>query len=242
MSDRAAVFTSQPQDVEIYERGAWWPGMLLGWRHDVAGACQVWVRVEFAGVVEDAWVDLSLLRLPEARPERRHGSVDPGAVLTGRRAARVPSARQLDDEPRTQHLPLVRDAEAPRAGRPAGSTGGRRRAPEPPAQGESPAVVHAHYSVPSAGRVPGRHRAPADPGRHRATDTGVLSAVSPEATLAPTSWTPPPPRTELPPPGPAVRSNGVRADDEADGLTRPMRLEDGVGSARRSRRDALSSA
>jgi len=67
---RAAVFTSSPQSVEIYERGAWWPGSMLGWRHDNGGTCQAWVRVEFAGVVEDAWVDLTLLRLPESRAER----------------------------------------------------------------------------------------------------------------------------------------------------------------------------
>src|SRR5687767_3890044 len=67
---RAAVFTSSPQSVEIYERGAWWPGSMLGWRHDSTGSCQAWVRVEFAGVVEDAWVDLTLLRLPESCDER----------------------------------------------------------------------------------------------------------------------------------------------------------------------------
>src|SRR5829696_8733889 len=40
MENRAAVFTSQPQAVEVYQAGAWWAGELLGWRHDTNGSAQ----------------------------------------------------------------------------------------------------------------------------------------------------------------------------------------------------------
>jgi hypothetical protein len=233
---RAAVFTSSPQSVEIYERGAWWPGSMLGWRHDNGGTCQAWVRVEFAGVVEDAWVDLTLLRLPESCAER-HLSLarEPkGATAVSRdtRAqARAAAAPQGSEVTQTQHLPLVRESGAPAAGRHVPPSGGRRRAPETAEQSpvaDAPAPVDA--------RPLGRHRAPAavDAGRHRAADTstGLMAAVAGDR------WSPPPPRSELPPAGPAVRSAVAHA--EPDLLTRPMRLEDGVGSARRSRRDSLT--
>ena len=58
------------------------------------------------------------------------------------------------------------------------------------------------------------------------------------AAVAADRWSPPPPRTELPPAGPVVRNSVAPA--EPDLLTRPMRLEDGVGSARRARRDSLT--
>jgi hypothetical protein len=250
--NRAAVFASRPQEVEIYERGAWWPGKLLGWRHDAAGTCQVWVRVEFAGVVEDAWVDLSLLRLPEARSERHMPMpVGPPAGAPGRRAARGVSVdtargeaadRHVDiDDARTQNLSLVHaGVDTPSAGRPLVSSGGRRRAPEPldeVAGSARPArSARSIESTTSLGPVPGRHRAPADPGRHRAADTGFLTAVpaatGPSFADAALSWEPPPPRSELPPPGPVVRPASGRPGMEVDGLTRPMRLEDSVGSSR----------
>ena len=235
---RAAVFTSSPQSVEIYERGAWWPGSMLGWRHDSGGTCQAWVRVEFAGVVEDAWVDLTLLRLPEARAERHLtlAREPKGAVAVSRStpaAGHAVAASQGSEVTRTQHLPLVRESAAPVAGRHVPPSGGRRRAPE---TAEQSAVAAA--PAPVGARPLGRHRAPAaaDTGRHRATDTGtgLMAAVAGDRRM------PPPARSELPPAGPVVRS--AVAYDEPDLLTRPMRLEDGVGSARRSRRDSLTGA
>lgn len=98
------------------------------------------------------------------------------------------------------------------------------------------AVVPAPVARPADGppAEPGRHRAPAAPGRHRAFDTGVtpLVVVGPGTTdrstgeadpsgalptrdgvlsgewpaASPASWSPPPPRSALPPPGPVVRS------------------------------------
>src|SRR5215212_7394804 len=67
MENRAAVFTSEPQAVEVYQAGTWWAGELLGWRHDADGSCRVWVRVVLGGVEETAWTDLATLRLPERR-------------------------------------------------------------------------------------------------------------------------------------------------------------------------------
>jgi hypothetical protein len=248
--------------VEIYERGAWWPGSMLGWRHDNRGACQAWVRVEFAGVVEDAWVDLTLLRLPEV-PRERHLALarEPKGAAAVHRSGRSDAAPapQSAEVTQTQHLPLVRDGGAPAAGRRVPPTGGRRRAPE---TSEQPAVAAPAVPTPAvptpavpmpavpmpAGEDPaiGRHRAPAEAGRHRATDTGMPSAVPAgtglESAIVESSdrWAPPPPRSELPPAGPVVRSQPARPQLEHDLFTRPMRLDDAVGTVRRSRRDTLT--
>jgi hypothetical protein len=221
---------------------------MLGWRHDNRGTCQAWVRVEFAGVVEDAWVDLTLLRLPESRADRHLALArEPkGASSSSRRDLTEPAPR-ASEVTQTQHLPLVREGAAPAAGRRVPPTGGRRRAPEP---GEQPMPAAPPAALPGDdGPALGRHRAPApapDAGRHRAADTGMLSAVSAGAVPVPASgrsadrWAPPPSRSELPPAGPVVRPGSGHGHVDHDLLTRPMRLEDGVGSARRSRRDSLT--
>jgi hypothetical protein len=237
MESRAAVFTSQPQAVEVYERGSWLPASMLGWRHDGDGACSAWVRVEFAGVVEDAWVELTRLRLPES----------PARHLALARPPRSAQVGASQDAGETQQLPLVREGAAPPAGRRVPS-GGRRRAPE---TGELPAAAAAPGAV-VAGQaaVPGRHRAPAEQGRHRAADAGMLAVVAPDAAASvpdagagvPTGpagdrWFPPP-RSELPPAGPAVRGP-VSRDLDLERLTRPMRLDEAVGSLRRSPRTSI---
>jgi hypothetical protein len=248
------VFTSQPQAVEVYERGGWLPASMLGWRHDSDGACSAWVRVEFAGVVEDAWVELTRLRLPES--PARHLSL--ARAPKGTAAAPVTGAA---DPSETQQLPLVREGGAPPVGRRVPPGGGRRRAPEtgdlaasspstPSPSVPSPATPSV---VDEGAAVPGRHRAPAEQGRHRAIDTGMHAAVPtgaprgvPAAVPGPRDgsapipaadrWPPTPARSELPPAGPVVRA----LDLDAERLTRPMRLDEGVGTVRRSRRDSLS--
>ena len=136
MENRAAVFTSQPQSVEVYQSGAWWPGELLGWRHDDAGTCQVWVRVVLGGVEESAWTDLATLRLPE-----RHLSIAPGPTAAGapatvasagRGSARLRDVSAGIDLSSTVSLPMVRERS------PNHPAGGRRRAPE---TGAMPAVA-----------------------------------------------------------------------------------------------------
>jgi hypothetical protein len=216
---------------------------MLGWRHDSRGTCQAWVRVEFAGVVEDAWVDLTLLRLPEARADRHLGLArEPKGASSGSRRDLGEPAPHASEVTRTQHLPLVREGAPPTAGRRVPPSGGRRRAPETDAQ---PVAAAPPAPLPADDRpVLGRHRAPAAPdaGRHRAADTGMLSAVSATSVPVPAAdrWTPPPSRSELPPAGPVVRPGSGQGHVDHDLLTRPMRLEDGVGSARRSRRDSLT--
>ena len=236
------MFTSQPQAVEVYERGGWLPASMLGWRHDRDGACSAWVRVEFAGVVEDAWVELTRLRLPES-PARHL------ALARAPRATAVPTAATGTDPAATQQLPLVRESDAPPVGRRVPPAGGRRRAPETGASetmapAVAPPAAPPAPPAPSPGRadrggaVPGRHRAPADEGRHRANDTGMLAAV-PVGVPAPSDGAAAPVRSDLPPAGPVVRGHTL-LDLDAERLTRPMRLDEGVGTVRRSRRSPLS--
>jgi hypothetical protein len=230
MENRAAVFTSQPQAVEVYQSGAWWPGELLGWRHDPDGACQVWVRVELGGVEESAWTDLTALRLPERRPA---GAVQPslqGSPDTRTAAPAASGTGDIRDLEETASLPLIRD-HATAAAR----TGGRRRAPE-----TGPIAVERAAGTPAAAAgagvaVMGRHRAPADPGRHRAADTGILPAVAGAARGA-----------DLPAPRSAraeeslatsVRGRWGALDPEPEMLTRPMRLTDLAPHSRRPRLD-----
>ncbi len=188
MESRAAVFTSAPQSVEVYQAGTWWRGELLGWRHDPSGTCQMWVRVVVGGVEETAWIDLAALRLPERQPAP---AAEPSRIdsrvrqeLPPARAASALRGRAAGgDAATTTALPMIRDeVRAPAAiSRAAGSTsatpgsrtGGRRRAPE---DADVQVVVAAEVPVPA-----GRHRAPGDEGRHRAADTSVFAAVADEA-------------------------------------------------------------
>ena len=252
MENRAAVFTSQPQAVEVYQAGTWWAGELLGWRHDADGSCQVWVRVVLGGVEETAWTDLATLRLPE-----RHLSVAQSAAAAHGPAtqemsvARHPSGRRraadADAQPTAglspvRDLSVVPDLPATGGRRTADETAqfasvGRRRAPElveTPSVGRRRAPETAE--VPAVGRrrapegaatvaqpgVAGRHRAPGDRGRHGSADTGLVPVVS-EA--------PRPPRPQK-----AVKDGWtVPEGAEGDLLPRPMRLTDESAPSRRPR-------
>jgi hypothetical protein len=265
MDSRAAVFTSSPQSVEVYQAGTWWRGELLGWRHDSSGACQMWVRVVVGGVEETAWIDLAALRLPETQ-------VDP-ATAPGRIDSRVkqelPPAQAISalrgrpltaDATTTAALPMIRDeVVAPTASMQAVAAvaptvsvprpGGRRRAPE---DGAIRTVAAAEVAVP-----PGRHRATRNEGRHRAADTEVFAAVAdevPQVAAAPVEPTAAgePRRTARPHTGagrsiPQARTArpeesygrpevcAGRTDAEPDLLTRPMRLGDLSPGSRRPR-------
>jgi hypothetical protein len=182
MENRAAVFASKPQAVEVYQAGAWWPGDLLGWRHAADGTCQVWVRVVLGGVEETAWTDLETLRLPE-----RHLAMAPEPASAARAereqsVARHPSSRRehraeaeassttgmAGTGMATTTMTMVRDLSVvPDAG--VAPSGGRRRAPE----------------VPATAWTGGRRRAPDEPavapsgGRRRAPETSPeMAAVS----------------------------------------------------------------
>lgn len=265
MDSRAAVFTSSPQSVEVYQAGTWWTGELLGWRHDASGTCQMWVRVVVGGVEETAWIDLAALRLPErsSSPATEPGRIDarvkqelpPALAISALRGRAVDG-----DAATTAALPMIHDEtrgvvapEAATSAGPATRSGGRRRAPE---DAESQHVPVAASAVPA-----GRHRAPDDEGRHRAADTAVFAAVSAEtdrfaavpAESAPVAeprrsarphvgagWTVPPARTARPEESygrSEVRSEvrTGRIDLEPDLLTRPMRLSDLAPHSRRPR-------
>jgi len=91
----------------------------------------------------------------------------------------------------------------------------------------------------------GRHRAPADPGRHRAADTGLFAVVTadsvPETVAA---RTPAPVRGTCTEETPAVAARGgwtVPEGVEPDLLTRPMRLADHMPHSRRPRVDGSRS-
>jgi hypothetical protein len=234
MENRAAVFTSQPQAVEVYQAGTWWAGELLGWRHDADGSCQVWVRVVLGGVEETAWTDLATLRLPERHLSVANPNAYRGPATQEMSVARHPSGRRArsadgDDSgslPKVPGLSVVPDAPSTGGRRTADETAqfasvGRRRAPETgqlpvtgrrrapevpqaPAGGRRRAPEGAVASTPAPG-LAGRHRAPG------AADTGLVpaAAASPRAER----WTEP---------------EGL----EADLLTRPMRLSDHMQSRR----------
>ncbi|MGY2067426.1 hypothetical protein [Blastococcus sp. SYSU DS0619] len=245
MENRAAVFTSQPQAVEVYQAGAWWAGELLGWRHDDSGACQVWVRVAVGGVEETAWTELSTLRLPEPPASPEVAVVAAPRVTQDMAAAQAVSALRSarpGGAETTASLPLVRDHVGQSA--PAVGPGGRRRAPE-----DAGVQVAAAASVP----VPpsGRHRAPAPDavaGRHRAADTAFLATVAGDVAAAAAevpaasrddhpdtaAWSVPAARGALPvETNPGGRGWPPPAGLEADLLTRPMRLSDQVPQSRR---------
>lgn len=208
MEDRAAVFTSQPQAVEVHRAGVWWAGELLGWRHDASGSCQVWVRVALGGVEETLWTDLTSLRLPERRlgaaTERAvRGANGPGTQEmsvarhpSGRRGRVAGADRSAPPGPSMiPDLSVVPDLPASGGRRTSDQTAefasvGRRRAPEtveaPATGGRRTADETARFAS------VGRRRAPEDApirqlpavpsGRHRATDAGQPAAAPEPAT------------------------------------------------------------
>lgn len=204
---RAAVFTQQSQNVEVCVDGAWWPGSLLGWRHDGAGACEVWVRVSVAGSDREIWTDLGEVRLPEADPAPVLVPDAPAELSLGMAEELLPGASAAprlslsEAAAREQRVAGVLPGAAP--------TGTRRRRHGGDVTAELPAV--------HGGAAAGRHRASAAAGRHRAVD----ALPQPDAA-----------RTEL---GDATVLM-PRATD-TDCLTRPLRLGDRVSRPRLARPD-----
>lgn len=152
MESRAAVFTQQPQAVEVYQAGAWWAGELLGWRHEPDGSCRMWVRVVLGGKEETAWIDLAGLRLPQGAAVVGPSTRGWDASMT-QKLPRAGAARQdrptFAGGPGATGMPTVRGLTAvPPVGRPSG----RRRAPE-----SSDDAVQAPSVALRAG---GRRRAP----------------------------------------------------------------------------------
>ncbi len=71
---------AEPIPVEFPYAGGWYPGVLLGWRHDVAHGCRVRVRCMIGGLRRTSWMTLADLRLPEppAPSSDDPSSDDPG--------------------------------------------------------------------------------------------------------------------------------------------------------------------
>jgi hypothetical protein len=235
MENRAAVFTSQPQAVEVYQAGTWWAGELLGWRHEADGSCQVWVRVVLGGVEETAWTDLATLRLPERHLSVANPNTYRGPATQEMSVARHPSgrrARSSDGDsttgglPKVPELSVVQDVPA---------TGGRRTADE-----TAQFASVGRRRAPETGRIPvtGRRRAPEAPepapsGRRRAPE-GTLAAT-PAPGAAGRHRAPGAVETGLMPAAAAApRAAGWTEPEglEAETLTRPMRLSDRMQSRR----------
>ena len=210
MENRAAVFTSKPQAVEVYQAGAWWSGELLGWRHAADGSCQLWVRVILDGADETAWTDLDTLRLPERHLTMAPEPPSAAAAEREQSVARHPSSRRDHradaGASATSSIPVVRDLSVvsdstlpPTGGRrrapevpAAASTGGRRRAPEQPAGESTGGRRRAPETSPelmAVSATSGRRRAPEEAvvapsaGRRRAPEDSSSSASSPAALL-----------------------------------------------------------
>jgi hypothetical protein len=165
MESRAAVFTSQPQAVEVYQAGAWRAGELLGWRHDANGTCQVWVRTVLAGIEQTVWTELSDLRLPERHltvASEPSAGAEPSPVVDASitqmlpRASSAPECSGESDAAATASMPAVRDLSVVGGG--ASRRGGRRRAPEGPET--TVATVAAAVAALAEPRPGGRRRAP----------------------------------------------------------------------------------
>ncbi len=63
--EATSAFAGAPQPVEVYHRGIWYLGELLGWRHETDGRCLARVRCVVDGLRHSTWKDLADLRLPE---------------------------------------------------------------------------------------------------------------------------------------------------------------------------------
>ena len=170
--NRATVFTQQSQHCEVFVEGVWWPGSLLGWRHDGGGGCEMWVRVTVAGVEREAWSHLADVRLPEARPAPvpvPDSGIHPFAsageeLLPG--AAAAPLLSLSEAAAREQRVAGVLDASAPAAPRRRRRHGGEGTAEMPTVHGDAAA---------------GRHRASGAAGRHRAVDALPQPEETPRA-------------------------------------------------------------
>ena len=81
----AGRFVANPQPVEIHDRGIWYSGELLGWRHTPDGRVAARVRCTIDGLRRSTWKDFTELRLPDpARPPRREPfPAGPGAPIAG---------------------------------------------------------------------------------------------------------------------------------------------------------------
>jgi hypothetical protein len=105
--EATSAFAGEPQPVEVYHRGIWYLGELLGWRHESDGRCLARVRCVVDGLRHSAWKDLADLRLPEppaAEPEPLSRADDdatrPHVLLADLRTRPRPPAHAVVPPPR----------------------------------------------------------------------------------------------------------------------------------------------
>ncbi len=105
--EATSAFAGEPQPVEVYHRGIWYLGELLGWRHEGDGRCLARVRCVVDGLRHSAWKDLADLRLPEpiaSGPEPEPGpdgdETRPHVLLADLRTRPRPPAHAVVPPPR----------------------------------------------------------------------------------------------------------------------------------------------
>lgn len=110
--EATSAFAGEPQPVEVYHRGIWYLGELLGWRHESDGRCLARVRCVVDGLRHSAWKDLADLRLPEpitAEPAPEPGpdtdQTRPHVLLADLRTRPRPPAHALVPPPRWAPAP-----------------------------------------------------------------------------------------------------------------------------------------
>ncbi|MGY1706800.1 hypothetical protein ACI79C_19710 [Geodermatophilus sp. SYSU D00697] len=96
-------FVGDPQPVEVFHAGVWFPGELLGWRFDEAGTCRVRVRCVVGGLRHTAWTDLAHLRLPTIADADAPPPVDDAATPP----VDVPQPRRPAGDDDTGRHPLL---------------------------------------------------------------------------------------------------------------------------------------
>lgn len=95
--EATSAFAGEPQPVEVFFRGVWYTGELLGWRHDEQGRCLARVRCRVNGLRHSAWVDLADLRLPGTPATDDEPA--PVAVARSRPPVPPPAPAQLSSVP-----------------------------------------------------------------------------------------------------------------------------------------------
>jgi hypothetical protein len=110
--ETTSAFAGEPQPVEVFHRGVWYTGELLGWRHDDDGRCRARVRCVVNGLRHSAWTDLADLRLP--RPAVSELPGEAGAPVATATRPPVPNAapgrHRADDETQPHVLLASRPA------------------------------------------------------------------------------------------------------------------------------------
>jgi len=122
--EATSAFAGEPQPVEVYHRGIWYLGELLGWRHENDGRCLARVRCVVDGLRHSAWKDLADLRLPEPisaepEPEPDTDETRPHVLLADLRTRPRPPAHAVVPPPRWSPTVEEPALTAPEEGHPA---------------------------------------------------------------------------------------------------------------------------